>query len=196
MNSMTAADYIALIALFFSVVSFVVSLLANRRKYELTTNARNEIMEWYSATITCLVQLRMKLDDNYSAEKEKDLRGTLSAQIEIGRFFFPNRADQESPKDQLVYHGKRSIVTQLLILLYDTYKTDDAPKYHSHVYHVQGLFTYEVMRAVSPISHNRYTGKYTRITIDDKTTIESYLKRTPIDPRAYSKLIELWNMHN
>ena len=52
------SDYITLGSAIIAITAFVYSYLTNTKKYELTSQYRTKILEWYSDTIDVLVKLK------------------------------------------------------------------------------------------------------------------------------------------
>ena len=77
-----------------AVSALIFSYLQSRfRKHEIKRAYYCEVLEWYSKTISILSNLNYCLKNSHAkfAEKRDQLLPMLSTQIEIGRFYFPNK---------------------------------------------------------------------------------------------------------
>lgn len=89
---MNTSDYIAIVSIavttIISIVGGIYAVASNTKKFELAEAYKKEILDWYSDTINVMISILSKVKNekkDYNDELSK-----LSAQIEIGRFYFPN----------------------------------------------------------------------------------------------------------
>jgi hypothetical protein len=88
---MNTSEYISVVSLGFAVAAFIYSYVTNTKKYELASQQRTTILGWYSDTVNILTRLISEARSGLKNEVlAKDLLARLSANIEIGRFHFPN----------------------------------------------------------------------------------------------------------
>ena len=88
---MNTSDYVAVGSLIISIIAVGYTHLTNTKKYELTTQYRNDLMNWFSETVEILIKLKLNAKSNLeNMELKNELLSILSAKIEIGRFYFPN----------------------------------------------------------------------------------------------------------
>jgi hypothetical protein len=117
---MEISDYISLMALFAAISGLIYTYKTNTKKYELRTQYKSEILDWYSETVKVLINLKLKSAKEMFIENEKlTLMSTLSSQIEIGRMYFPNieRGDFGKEKE-IAYQGYRNLMLDFLVFSY------------------------------------------------------------------------------
>jgi len=89
---MEISDYIAIVSIaittIISIVGGVYAVASNTKKFELAESYKKEILDWYSNTVIIMTSIISKIESENADYKEE--LSLLSAQIEIGRFYFPN----------------------------------------------------------------------------------------------------------
>lgn len=84
---------------------------SNTKKFELEDERFKEIHTWYKEVYCILVSIRK----NQSTRTEK--RSQLSAMIDVGRFYFPNK--KEGWSGDGAYDGSRQKVLSYLVKFYE-----------------------------------------------------------------------------
>jgi len=180
-----------------TVGSLVVAIMALRnsrlqsktRKYEMQRSYYCEVLEWYSQTTNILCNLKHLL--NYNPEifkKERSrLLAQLSSQIDIGRFYFPNKEDNFGSEKPLAYKGLRNIVLDYLVFSYQLYNRtniDEIPiKYLDQF---QREYTSEIFEILKPKDHIDHLYTLTDKSYYKNWTIEDVLRK---DPEFISRII-------
>lgn len=186
---MSTADIIAGIALLLALLSFFYTWRTNTKKYELTDQYRNKLLDWYEDTTKTLIQLKLMtetrcVDDN----KKCELLSKLSSQIERGRFFFPNidKGDFFGKEKPAAYQGYRHIALEFLVFSYNIFKRTDAVNYLQHAEQLQRHFTSYIFELLQPQTFKKSICKYTAVTFDKDIVLEDFLKHDPRDFIFYS----------
>lgn len=183
---MTTSDYIAIGSLIIAISAFIYSYLTNTKKYELTSQYRFEILNWYSTTIALLIRLKHEAEANFeNSELKRDLLARLSAQIEIGRFYFPNinKGDNYGTHKPLAYKGYRNLALDFLVYSYRLFENKDTINYIKHVDFLQRHFTSHLFETIDPANFLKETKKHTNKTFSKELIYEDFIK---IDPEKLS----------
>lgn len=115
-----------------SIIAFIYTYYTNTKKYELASSYRTEVIKWYSDTILILKR-------SLQAVQEKDttviqrLNADLSAQIEIGRMYFPNINDDNGKKKPLAYKGSRHVILDCLVYCHTIMNSNDSFSNKLHI---------------------------------------------------------------
>ncbi len=166
---------IAVIALFYSYFS-------NTKKYELTSQYRSEVLQWYSCTIELLLTLRSTIQGSQPFQYSKEeLLAKLSAQIEIGRFYFPNfdKGDGYGTEKPYAYRGYRHSLLDFLVFSYQLYNSPEAKDHLKHADILQRNFSSLFYEILEPRQYLRHTRKYTGIDFSKDYCIEDFIKQDP-----------------
>lgn len=178
---MTTSDIIAVVSLTIALTSFMISIFTNTKKFELKSSTRAELLNWYATTLEDLIMLKEYTFSHVDNKPYKvELLAKLSTQIEIGRFFFPNRPCGDFGTEKpLAYQGHRNIMLEFLVYSYDIYKKDNPEPYIRHAIGLQRLFTSEMMKILPPHEHNKSVMYYTGLKINPELSLEEYLASDP-----------------
>lgn len=145
---MEIAKYIAILSLLISALSFWYTY--NTKKYELRFQRRNDILSWYEKVVVVLKNIQYKIDSQ-DPNLDNSLC-TLSALIDIGRFFYPNidKGDDFGANKPLAFCGYRNIVLEFLVYYYNISKKQSAKKYIQHLNILERYFTSFVFKDLNP----------------------------------------------
>lgn len=170
---MTIGDITAILALIFSVLAMIISIITSTKKYELASLQRSELLDWHQKVLNQLMLLREYLSSNETFNKTQHL-ANLSALIDCGRFFFPNLIeDNKIGKNKpSAYQGRRDQVIEYLVQAYILCKRDDAALHLDRLEEIQREFTSLVFSKISPYKFNKMIRKYTDIPMDKGTSLE------------------------
>ena len=184
---MTASDIIALVSLCFAAVAFLLSWETKTKKYELQSAERTALLGWYATTTECIMKLKMFTLSNASSVLQKaELLAVLSTQIEIGRFYFPNKVcDNKGAEKPAAYRGYRNIMIAFLVYIYQVYEKDDPLPYIQHANELQRWFTSEMTLIIPPHLYNKAVKKYAGIEVNTDESREDYLTSKPEDIRRF-----------
>jgi len=183
---MTTTDFIATGSLIIAIAAFTYTYATNTKKYELTSQFRSEILNWYSTTIEILIRLRLEAENNFSClELKRDLLSKLSAQIEIGRFYFPNidKGDDFGSDKPHAYKGYRNLLLDFLVYSYRLFENSDSKSYLKHSDFLQRHFTSHLFETIDPHTFLKETKKHTNKTFSRPLIYEDFIK---IDPEKLS----------
>jgi len=179
---MTTSDYIAIGSLVIAIGVFIYSFITNTKKYELTSQYRSEILIWYSTTIELLIRLRLEAEDNFvNSELKRDLLSKLSAQIEIGRFYFPNlnKGDSFGANKPPAYKGYRNLLLDFLVYSYRIYENKETKNYLKHAEFLQRHFTSHLFETLDPNTFLNETKRHTNKTFSNTLIYEDFIKKDP-----------------
>lgn len=179
---MKPSDFIAIASLLIAFAAFLYSYLTNTKKYELTSQYRTEILSWYSETIYILIRLKIEAKDNFKDNNiRKELLSKLSAQIEIGRFYFPNvdKGDKFGDKKPQAYKGYRNLMLDFLVFSFQVFEKQDAQKYLSHAGALQRHFTSYLFEILDPKTFLKETEKHTDKTFSKELRFEDFIQKDP-----------------
>lgn len=165
-----------------SVVGGFYALSSNTKKYELTEAYKSELLGWYEKTVGILCRI-IHLQQNGLWEDNKDrkteLLSDLSAQIEIGRFYFPNALQKNviGAHKHTAYQGLRQIVLDHLMDFYRIAYSGirDLDLLRS----LERKFTSYVFEVLDPRTRNAEYLKYTGIRHLEAKSREEFLKENP-----------------
>jgi hypothetical protein len=187
---MTASDYIASVSLIIAFVAFIYSYLTNTKKYELASQYRTEILHWYGVTIEILIRLKLEAKDDFKDENlKRELLSKLSANIELGRFYFPNidKGDNYGYMKAQAYKGYRNLILDFLVFSYRVFEKRDAKKYLAHSETLQARFTSEIFEIIDPKTFLMETKKHTNKTFTNNLSFEDFIKKEPSELESYLK---------
>jgi len=185
---MTASDFgsiaSALVALAALAYSYFQSYLqSGLKKYEIKRDYVSRILDWYTCTIRILIELRcLLIHDKTQFHKVKlELLSKLSAQIELGRFYFPNidKADGYGKDKPKAYRGYRNLTLDFLVYNYDIFLKENPEKYLDHLEVIQREFTSIVFEIIDPNEIIKETSLLTDKFYIKNWSFEEYLKGNP-----------------
>lgn len=174
---------IAVISLIIAVFSVIYTVRSNTKTYELTVDYRNDVLRWYSEVVEKTVLLRhIVCVPQFSEAKKLETLASLSALIEIGRFFYPNVdiGDSYGKHKPVAFQGYRNIVIEFLVYFYRIAQRNDADQYIDHLYFLERHFTSSIFRDLNPVEHNKNMCKVTKMKIDTNKTLEDFLNQQPL----------------
>jgi len=185
---MTASDYISIGSLIIATAAFIYSYLTNTKKYELTSQYRTEVLNWYADTISILAHLRSEAISGFQDKSLKSqLMCKLSANIEIGRFYFPNvdKGDNYGSHKPIAYKGYRNIMLDFLVYSYQIFEKADSNKFIKHATSLQKHFTSCMYEVLDPKSFLTETKKHTNKTFSKNLSFEEYLSNDADNLKNY-----------
>lgn len=151
-----------------------------REKFQTIAEYTKQLLEWHGETVELLIRIRLQIESGNSSSLKDDM-AKLSAQIEKGRFFFPNidRGDSFGNDKPCAYQGYRNLALDFLVYSYNLSQKEDAKKYVEHLLRLQREFTAVVFEVVRPKENLEEIKKITdRYWASDKI-FEDFLKRDP-----------------
>jgi hypothetical protein len=185
---MTATDYISIGSLIIATSAFLYSYLTNTKKYELKSQYQTEILNWYLETIEVLIRLKIATkNDSLNKELKNELLSRLSAEIEVGRFYFPNvdKKDNFGREKPQAYRGYRNLLLDFLVFSYCIFEKDDAKRYWRHAETLQRYFTSHLFEIIDPASFLKETEKHTDKTFTKELCFEDFIEKDPEALRLY-----------
>lgn len=170
-------DYFDFASLIIATLAFLYSYLSNTKSYELKTLYRNEVLQWYSETISVLMVLKIELERNTQL-LNSDLLAKLSVQIEIGRFYFPNidKGDGFGNEKPIAYQGYRNVVLDFLVYSYEIYQREDAKEHLKILSKLQRYFSSYVFTVLNPKDYLKETHKLTSMNFSKNHSLEDLLE--------------------
>lgn len=179
---MNTSDYVAIGSLIISIIAVCYTHLTNTKKYELTSQYRSELMNWFSETVEILIKLKLNAKSNLeNLELKNELLSRLSAKIEIGRFYFPNvdKNDGFGKEKQKANRGYRNLTLDFLVFSYQIFEKNDAKKYLSHAESLQKHYTNELFDILNPKEFLKETKKHTNKTFSKELRFEDFIEKEP-----------------
>lgn len=165
-----------------SVVGGIYALSSNTKKYELAEAYKSELLGWYEKTVGILCHI-IHLQQNGLWEENQDrkieLLSNLPAQIEIGRFYFPNAWEKNGfgTHKHTAYQGLRQIVLDHLMDFYRIASggTGDVDSLRL----LERKFTSYVFDILDPRTRNSEYLKYTGIRHLEAKSREDFQEENP-----------------
>lgn len=162
---MDASDYIALFSLLISAIALIYSLASNTKRFELSDQYRKDLLEWYQDTIRVLSKIRSQVSAGTFDWRENDLLSSLSAQIEIGRFFLPNYQTGKGPEKPLAYRGNRHPALDCLVNVYTELKYPKREDQNDYIRNMQRRFTSVMFKIIDPRLWNEQRARTIQMTV-------------------------------
>ena len=174
---MTCSDWVSIISLIIAVVALVYSMVSNTKKYELTYQYYNDVLNWHNSSVETIKNLSLCTGD----EERHIYLAKLSALIENGRFYFPNvnKHDGFGLNKPIAYQGYRNIILDFLVFEYQLFEKNNWNEYLEHINVLQRLFTAEVYKYLEPIKLKKKIHHNTAIINKDEITINDFINKSP-----------------
>lgn len=172
--NMQGSDYIAIVStcvtLGISIGSGIYAAVTNTKKYELAEQYKRELLAWYEKTIIIIMEL-MKTKEK---QDRNLLLSRLSAQIEVGRFYFPNirKNDGYGKTKPSAYQGYRHLTLEFLVHIYELSKREDFNCYIEQVRAMERQFTSLIFDCIDPNKRKKQLKKYADYMSPNDPTIE------------------------
>jgi hypothetical protein len=151
-------------------------------KYQIANDFSNQLLGWHSEVVEVLIGLNLPPKEISKAQK-RDLLVMLSAQIEQGRFFFPNvNSDKYGIEKPPAYRGYRNIALDFLVASYDLHNRPYTRSVPTQALQLQRLFTSVVFEVVRPSHRLKQIKKITdqyfvkNLSLDDLLTSDQTQK--------------------
>lgn len=171
---MQSSDYIAIVSicvtLGISIVGGLYAVVTSTKKYELAEQYKRELLAWYEKTIIIIMEL-MKTKEK---QDRNLLLSRLSAQIEVGRFYFPNirKNDGYGKTKPSAYQGYRHLALEFLVHIYEFSKRDDFDYYVEPVRAMERQFTSLIFDCIDPDKRKKQLKKYADYVTPNNPTME------------------------
>lgn len=160
-----------IVAVAIPVFGGVWALITSTRKYELTTQLRMELLSWYTETskimidIIHYIQAGIFCSESFAQEKAA-LLSRLSAQIELGRFYFPNNTMMGVGKEKTsAYQGIRHPILDYVHCFYGIAQIADSASFCEELWNLERKYTSELFVVIDPRKRNENHKKYTDLKI-------------------------------
>jgi hypothetical protein len=179
---MTASDTLGLVSILISICVFIYTYVTNTKKYELTYQYRCEVLKWFNDTIHVLMRLKQECKLGFpNQDLRNELLTSLSAKIEMGRFYFPNvdKGDKFGKEKPFAYRNYRNLMLDFLVYAYNIYNRADAIKYLKHADLLQKEFTSLLFETFNPTAFLKETKKVTDRTFVKELSFEDFLNENP-----------------
>ena len=170
---MSINDYFTLFSLLISTIALIYTYKSNTKRFELANQYKKDLLNWYQDTIRILLIIRGQVASGRFDWRENDLLFSLSAQIEIGRFFLPNYQTGKGKDQPLAYQGNRHSALDCLVNIYTELKHPTQKDTNAYIKNMQMRYTSVMFKIIDPPGWNRQRA----------TTI----KKDIIIPTDYSK---------
>jgi len=185
-NIITAETIINAVSIILSVGGGIWAAFTSTKKYELTENLKAELMEWYSDTVGIMIELlhliQNDAEDQEYHTKKNELLCRLSAQIEIGRFYFPNldKKNDYGAEKPAAYRGYRNLVLEYLMYFYRKASQENCKEYVAHLWELERGFTSKIFELINPAKRNKLHSKNTDLYLRDGQTLDDFLRENPV----------------
>lgn len=166
-------DYIAIISILATVavaaIGGIYTIMTNTKKFELSEQYKSSLFSWYDRTVSIIMNLKYSSEHSALEDKRAEYLPQLSAQIEIGRFYFPNvqMRDNYGKDNPVAYRGYRHAALQYLIYIYDIYESGESGNLCVQLEDLERKFTSVIFEVIDPPSRIKNVKKYTGITVPD-----------------------------
>lgn len=167
---MEIPDYIAIVSIGISIGGGIYAAVTNTKKYELAEQYKRELLKWYEKTISIIMELIAKRQNS-----DRDLLlAKLSAQIEIGRFYFPNiiKEDDFGKEKPSAYQGYRHLALDFLVHIYDILKSKNCEQYIEQVLRLERYFTSIVFECIDPNKRKKQLKRYADYVMPNNFTMK------------------------
>lgn len=148
--------------------------LRDRRhaRYQMETAYIENLLAWHKEVIFCLMRLEKLPAEGATASEDLCV---LSALIEQGRFFFPNVPSNKNygSDKALAYRGYRNLVLEMLVAIYQEYRSDSADIEINEKY--RKSFTSAVFSIVDPVSRISELSQITAKKLNAGQSIRDYV---------------------
>lgn len=171
-------ELIAFASLIIALIALIYSIASNTKRYELTYQYYNDVLNWHNEVIETIMNLRACTKNN---ESKINHLSKLSALIETGRFYFPNvdKNDGFGNEKPPAYRGYRNIILDFLVFEYNIYSRANCEEYIEYDEVLQRLFTSFIFDYLKPEKHRKKVYKNTSISRVEETTINEFLSNPP-----------------
>lgn len=175
---MDLSDWISIVSIVVALGALAYSIFSNTKKYELTYQYYNDILQWHNQVVEVLILLRLS---TYTSEQKLNYLSKLSALIENGRFYFPNvdKQDNFGKTKPAAYQGYRNVILDFLVYEYQLFERDDYKSYLKHAENLQRLFTSYVFQYLEPKKQRKQIERKTSINKNKVFTINEFLSNSP-----------------
>lgn len=187
---MNASDNIALASLLISLLAILYSYFTNTKKYELISEYKNNILNWFNSTTEILLRLKSEAEIKFPDQNlKRELLSKLSSKIEVGRFYFPNitKGNNYGKEKPLAFQGYRNLVLDFLVFSYRLFEKDDAFKFLDHASTLQRHFTSQMFEIIDPVKFLADTKKHTDKTFIKELSFEDFIDKEPELIKKYIK---------
>lgn len=172
-----------------SFLALAYAYLSNTKKYELKYQHRCEVLKWYNETINILMRLKHECQSNSQVDEQfkLELLSKLSAEIEVGRFYFPNidKGDGFGDEKPFAYRGYRNLLLDFLVYSYRLYSRKDANNLIKHAIVLEQQFTSLLFEILNPKEFLKEIKKTTKKTFTRELIFEDFISENPEVIREY-----------
>lgn len=195
--TITTESIVALVGLVITIVIATIggiyAIVTNTKKYELSECYRKELLDWYTKTVQVMVALIHHIRSSVLTQadckaKKTELLSQLSAQIETGRFYFPNivKKDGYGEEKPSAYQGRRQLVLEYLIHFYRVASTEECKNGIATLKNMERRFTSTLFDIINPKMQNKLHSKYTGIPLPEGKTIDDFIREDPENALVFS----------
>lgn len=182
------------VTIIIATIGGIYAIISNTKKYELTECYRKELLEWYTKTVDIMISIIHYAESGnwYSKEfnvEKTELLSQLSAQTEVGRFYFPNviKKDNFGCNKPSAYQGYRHINLEFLLHFYEVASLDECGSCISLLWKLERNFTSMIFDTIEPRKRNKVYSKYTALTIPKGKSIEDFLDEDPRNIQVFRR---------
>ena len=159
-------------------------IITSTRKYELTTQLRMELLSWYTETSRTMIDVIHYISsglfyENSFVQEKTALLSKLSAQIEIGRFYFPNVLNKNGYGNEkpLAYRGNRHAILEFVYTFYTVASKSHNVTDNKILWDLEREYTSAVFSVIDPRDRNKKHKRYTNLAIDENLHYNNYLRQ-------------------
>lgn len=174
------------VTILIAVIGGIYAIVTNTKKYELTENYRQELLQWYSSVAALMIKVIHYIEQGifYSPEfsmQRTDMLSQLSALTEVGRFYFPNviKGDHLGSDKPSAYQGHRHLNLEFMLYFYQIASDGDSDTNISLLWKLEHNFTAVIFDMIEPRKRNHDYAKYLAITIPEGKAIEDFIDEDP-----------------
>lgn len=123
------------------------------------------MLKWYEDTIRILLKIRGRVAAGNFDWKTDDLLFSLSAQIEIGRFYLPNYQTEKGQDEPLAYRGNRHPALDCLVNVYVELKHPRSKDQNAYLKNMQMRYTSVMFKVIDPVLWNKSRAKTIKMIV-------------------------------
>lgn len=199
-NTFLSADLIVailgiVVTALIPIIGGIYAIITNTKKYELTENYRQEILEWYSSVVKVMINIIHFCENgdfyaNEHSSEKVEMLSQLSALAEIGRFYFPNviKKDGFGNEKPSAYRGTRHVVLEFILQFYFTASKSTDKADIRILWKLEQNFTSFIFEVIKPRKRNKVYSKYLTITIPKGKSLIDFLNEDPSNIFIFTKL--------
>lgn len=194
--ALTTDSMIAIIGIVVTIVIALIggiyAIVTNTKKYELTENYRQELLQWYTSVVTLMIRIiHLSETGEFASPKfsqqKTEMLSQLSAMAEVGRFYFPNvdKKDGFGKHKPSAYQGYRHINLEFLMHFYHIALGDETGSQTKLLWHLERNFTSVIFDMIEPRKRNKKYAKHLTIVFPKDRSMKDFIYENPQNIKVF-----------